>query len=377
MGIDDLDLDLDWGDIGAPPGPSKPDLSAGLPSQDDLPLRLQTPAARPPRAELPTLLDDGSMQAAAMAMEEPLPEEEDDGGRRTVMFDEIQSDRATLPPPADASFEDALLRSMRNSMVSASERPATVAVPVAATAPPIPTSSRTPSLEVDELDALDLDIDLDMDFGLPPASKPAPSRPPPQLKLTPRPTAKPLTAVAEPKVTAPPPKAPPLAARPTPARPPTSPAPRAPFRVPTGRTKATPAPAPAAPDVSGLEAEMIGRFEQGDYGGALHRAERILEEIPGHEKASSYATASREMLVQLYLGRVGDLEDPVVLSVPASELKNLSLDHRAGYLVAQIDGASTLAELLDVSSMPALETARMLFELHQQGVIATRPRRSR
>jgi hypothetical protein len=47
----------------------------------------------------------------------------------------------------------------------------------------------------------------------------------------------------------------------------------------------------------------------------------------------------------------------------------LNLDHRAGFLLAQIDGTVNYEDLFALSGLPRLDTARILVALLQQGVI--------
>jgi hypothetical protein len=48
----------------------------------------------------------------------------------------------------------------------------------------------------------------------------------------------------------------------------------------------------------------------------------------------------------------------------------LNLDHRAGFVLAQIDGTLSLEDLFAVSGMSRLDTARILVHLKEQGVIS-------
>jgi len=47
----------------------------------------------------------------------------------------------------------------------------------------------------------------------------------------------------------------------------------------------------------------------------------------------------------------------------------LNLDHRAGFLLAQIDGAVNYEELFALSGLPRLDTAKILATLLNDGVI--------
>jgi DNA-binding IclR family transcriptional regulator len=49
----------------------------------------------------------------------------------------------------------------------------------------------------------------------------------------------------------------------------------------------------------------------------------------------------------------------------------MNLHHRAGFLLAQVDGLLSYEDLAAVSGMSRLETFRILAELKNQGVITT------
>jgi hypothetical protein len=63
---------------------------------------------------------------------------------------------------------------------------------------------------------------------------------------------------------------------------------------------------------------------------------------------------------------------PVVVCTPA-ELLALPLDARSGFLLARIDGFSTLQTLLDVSAMPEPEAMSLLEELLSLGAVRLLP----
>jgi hypothetical protein len=57
------------------------------------------------------------------------------------------------------------------------------------------------------------------------------------------------------------------------------------------------------------------------------------------------------------------------LAVSAQELALLPLDHREGFLIACVDGVSTIETILDVSAMPAEEALVILESLVERGVL--------
>ncbi len=53
-----------------------------------------------------------------------------------------------------------------------------------------------------------------------------------------------------------------------------------------------------------------------------------------------------------------------------AEIAKLPIDHRAGFLLAHIDGMQTMEEILDICAMPPQEALQLIKELEKLGVIA-------
>jgi hypothetical protein len=118
--------------------------------------------------------------------------------------------------------------------------------------------------------------------------------------------------------------------------------------------------------------EMRERFSLGDYSGALVMAESLLEEDPNQAEAQKYVESCRAVLEQMYTARIGPLDRVPFVAVPPEQLRWLSIDHRAGFVLSHVDGACSLEQILDVSGMPTLDALRILYELAQQRVIGFR-----
>jgi hypothetical protein len=131
----------------------------------------------------------------------------------------------------------------------------------------------------------------------------------------------------------------------------------------------TPATIPGGPPTERLT-QVRDRYEAGDYSGALVIAEGLLEENPDHIAALGYAESCREMLRQMYQSRIGEGALVPRVMVDKEQLRWMSLDHRAGFLLSCVDGLSSIDEILDVSGMPPLDALRLIYELLQEGVIA-------
>lgn len=117
-------------------------------------------------------------------------------------------------------------------------------------------------------------------------------------------------------------------------------------------------------------ADMKDRYAMGDFSGALAIAEGILESSPNDPEAPRYAQSCRDVLTQMYSARLGSLEQRVTVAVPSDQIRWLTLDHRAGFLLSLVDGGSTVDQLLDISGMPRLDALRIMYQLLDQRVIS-------
>ena len=119
-------------------------------------------------------------------------------------------------------------------------------------------------------------------------------------------------------------------------------------------------------------AEMRERFSLGDYTGALEMSELMLAEEPGNLEAAECGENCRSVLEQMYAARLGPLDRVPMVVVPRTQMRWLSIDHRAGFILSLIDGSSSVEMILDVCGMPKLDALRILHELVQQKIVAFR-----
>jgi hypothetical protein len=70
-----------------------------------------------------------------------------------------------------------------------------------------------------------------------------------------------------------------------------------------------------------------------------------------------------------YIKQLGSLDSIPVLRIPAEKLREMTFDHRAGFLLHVIDGVATLETVLDLSGMPRVEALRILRDLVAQRVV--------
>lgn len=131
-----------------------------------------------------------------------------------------------------------------------------------------------------------------------------------------------------------------------------------------------PSEAPIADAAENLR-RAADRFQLHDFDGALELLERIPSSAPEHEAALDMLAQTRRHLEQAYTSKIGPLEAAPRVLLPPEELIWLNLNHRAGFLLSQVDGNVSYEDLISLSGMPRLDTLRILCSLLQEGVIGT------
>jgi tetratricopeptide (TPR) repeat protein len=112
-------------------------------------------------------------------------------------------------------------------------------------------------------------------------------------------------------------------------------------------------------------------FALGDFSGSLELIEKILQVDPDHGEARDYLRQNEATLISMYESKLGPLARVPRLAIQPEEVLWLNLDHRAGFLLAQIDGTVDYDSLFALSGLPRLDTARILANLIADGVITT------
>lgn len=119
--------------------------------------------------------------------------------------------------------------------------------------------------------------------------------------------------------------------------------------------------------------DILGEMEElyalDDLTGALRQAEFILGRYPDQQQALRCANQCRSRLIQLYMSKLGPMDQTVTQALDVSQVRWLGLDHRSGFLLSRVDGVSTVEEVLDICGMPRLEALKTLAELLERGAI--------
>jgi hypothetical protein len=132
----------------------------------------------------------------------------------------------------------------------------------------------------------------------------------------------------------------------------------------------------ATPAVPAQNEEM-GAWTQGarelvalnDFSGALELLSKILARKPNDPEALRLSAVCEENLTQMYESKLGSMDRVPRVALPPDEIIWLNLDPRAGFVLAQIDGMVSFEDLYAVCGLRRLDTARILSQLVEEGVV--------
>jgi len=218
-----------------------------------------------------------------------------------------------------------------------------------------------------------------------------PGTPPPP----PAPAAKPPPAKPAPVAKAPPPAPPAAAAKKTKAAPAARPAQKPPPPPPAspwdeGPSMAIPQgedpgdggngawamhdTAPAGETISDDETDVWMRGARelvalNDFSGALELLNKVLERKPNDKDALQQYEVCEQNLTLMFESKIGGMDARPHIAIPPDEVIWLNLDPRAGFVLAQIDGEVSFEDLYAICGLKRLDTARILCELLEQGVV--------
>lgn len=106
-----------------------------------------------------------------------------------------------------------------------------------------------------------------------------------------------------------------------------------------------------------------------DHTGALELLQKAEELAPTHPEVARRREESEAVVERMLHSRIGPMSGTPRVLLKQDEVIWLNLDHRAGFVLAQIDGGVTFDDLFALSGMSRLDTARILVQLLDEGVI--------
>ncbi len=111
-----------------------------------------------------------------------------------------------------------------------------------------------------------------------------------------------------------------------------------------------------------------------DFSGALELLNKLLEKKPGDNDAAQLLDVCEHNLTLMYESKIGAMDARPRTAIPPDEIIWLNLDPRAGFVLAQIDGEVSFDDLYAICGLKRLDTARILCELLEQGVVQVQGR---
>lgn len=107
-----------------------------------------------------------------------------------------------------------------------------------------------------------------------------------------------------------------------------------------------------------------------DHTGAMELIDKAEKLAPDSPEVRALKDRSEKTLLAMFESKLGHLEKVPRVLLKDDEIIWLNLDHRAGFVLAQIDGTVCFDDLFAVSGMSRLDTARILAQLVDEGVIS-------
>ena len=117
--------------------------------------------------------------------------------------------------------------------------------------------------------------------------------------------------------------------------------------------------------------ELVGL---NDFSGALELLGKVLARKPGDKGALQLHETCEHNLTLMYESKIGKMDARPSIAIPPDEVIWLNLDPRAGFVLAQIDGEVSFDDLYAICGLKRLDTARILSELLEQGVVQVQGR---
>ena len=119
-------------------------------------------------------------------------------------------------------------------------------------------------------------------------------------------------------------------------------------------------------------AEGRRRYQLHDFGGAIDVLETMPPSAPEIGEARNLIASCRNQMLKMYESKIGDFDQTPHVLISSEEVIWLNLNHRAGFILSQIDGTVTFDDIISLSGMPRLDTVRILTQLLKDGVIGVR-----
>jgi len=130
-----------------------------------------------------------------------------------------------------------------------------------------------------------------------------------------------------------------------------------------------PPPKTAEPTLSELMEEAKVRQRTGDFSGSLELFEEVLLIDAQNVEAQHFLKENTQRLLEMCRSKLGNSQRIPKIMVSSAELIWQSMNHRAGFLLSQIDGHTSTEDIIEIAGMPELEASRYLLRFLKQELI--------
>ncbi len=107
-----------------------------------------------------------------------------------------------------------------------------------------------------------------------------------------------------------------------------------------------------------------------DHTGAVELILKAQTIAPDDAEVQALRDRSERTLLAMFESKLGNMNAVPRVLLKDDEIIWLNLDHRAGFVLAQIDGSVSFDDVFAVSGMSRLDTARIIAQLIDEGVIS-------
>lgn len=107
-----------------------------------------------------------------------------------------------------------------------------------------------------------------------------------------------------------------------------------------------------------------------DHSGAVELILKAQQLAPDDAEVQVLRERSERTLLAMFESKLGNMNAKPRVLLKDDEIIWLNLDHRAGFVLAQIDGSVSFDDIFAVSGMSRLDTARIIAQLIEEGVIS-------
>jgi hypothetical protein len=116
-------------------------------------------------------------------------------------------------------------------------------------------------------------------------------------------------------------------------------------------------------------ARMWQAFKARDYGRAVDLGARFVESHPEHSAAKLFVEECRTLLAAQLEKRLDPLDRVVIACTSLDSLVSARIDQRTAFLLSQVDGRTTIEDLVDLAPMPRAEALRIIAAAIDGGLI--------